>query len=110
MTSIVVSGGDRWLREQAPEDRPRMEHYVERVKDCSGRCATCAFRTGTDANRSRLVLYLVEMCMMREDTFMCHTGLAADETPHRPCAGFVALRDSLAGQFAAAPSEGMDNG
>jgi hypothetical protein len=26
---------------------------------------------------------------------MCHTGLADDETPHRPCAGYVALTEQF---------------
>lgn len=90
--TLTITGDRLWR--SAPDDagQQRMAGYVERVADCQGRCATCAFRAGTDANRSRLVLHLVEMCLGNGDTFMCHTGLADDEDPHRPCAGFVALR------------------
>jgi hypothetical protein len=90
--SLTITGPGLWRSRPDTKGAERMVGYVERVAECQGRCETCAFRTGTDANASRLVLHLVEMCLANGDTFMCHTGLADDEDPHRPCAGFTALR------------------
>lgn len=85
--TLTIVGGDRWTVPQTDAERAVMTMYAERVKETPGMCATCAFRPGTAANRSQLVLHLVDNCLLDEgNTFMCHTH--ADQ----PCAGFLALR------------------
>jgi hypothetical protein len=88
---ITIEGQENagaWAIPQNELERERMASFVEAVGDVPTRCATCAFRPGTDANRSRLVLHLVEMCLVGRQPFMCHCGEAPGT---RPCAGFKAL-------------------
>jgi hypothetical protein len=71
----------------------RMAALVALAGEPEGRCGTCALRPGTDANRSRMVVHLIESCLRDEtNTFMCHHGHEDGSEPSRPCAGFVALR------------------
>lgn len=89
--TLVVEGGDFWRRPQNATQATQMASYVQRIGNVPGRCVDCAFLAGSDANRSEMVLHLVDNCLVKDGTFCCHHG-AAD----RPCVGFVALRDSFA--------------
>lgn len=40
--------------------------------ECGGPCATCAFRPGTEANRSRHTLALARLCVEGITEFKCH--------------------------------------
>lgn len=92
-TDFTLTIEGPWRTPQRATERERMAQYITRVGDVPGRCADCAFREGSEASRSRLVLHLVEMCMLDEgNNFCCHHG-----EPDRPCAGFVALRESFQG-------------
>lgn len=75
--------------------RAAMVGFTRLAGDAPQRCSTCAFREGTDANKSILVPLQIEDCLVSGDTFMCHHGLKDDEKPYRQCAGYVALRDKL---------------
>jgi hypothetical protein len=95
-----ADAGSVWRVPQTPEEAERMRGYVQIVDDVagtgpSGRCGTCAFRPHTDANNSQMVLRLVERCLRRGGTFMCHAGLSEYRDPIRVCAGFVALRRAM---------------
>lgn len=49
------------------------------------RCATCAFRPGTEASRSELTLVKAQLCLISGTVFHCH------EAPGwEPCAGYLA--------------------
>lgn len=90
--NLTIIGGERWTKPQTSDEAATMAGFVARVADTPGRCADCAFRSGTDANRSQLVLHLVEMCLTGDQEFRCHHG--DDPTP--VCAGWKALIDSYA--------------
>jgi hypothetical protein len=93
MSTLVIEGGDRWRVEQREQERARMASYIARVDNVPGRCVDCAFREGSEASKSRLVLHLIEgVCLPDENNnFCCHHG-----EPDRPCVGFTALRESFA--------------
>lgn len=95
--------------EQNPEERAQMrtltrlaarenQRYPQQARKM---CATCAFRPGTEANRSRQVLRFVRDQIAREGMFHCHAGLPVDAdgfiraTPPRVCEGFVGLQIAL---------------
>jgi hypothetical protein len=46
------------------------------------RCATCAFRPGTEASRTETTVLMARLCLMSGETFECHERTA-------PCAGFL---------------------
>lgn len=48
------------------------------------RCATCAFRLGTEANGSPATLMDATKCVLERVPFFCHEHA-------RPCAGFAAM-------------------
>lgn len=50
-----------------------------------GRCGTCAFRAGTDANGCVATLMDALKCAAEGETFWCHEH-------DRPCAGWVTMR------------------
>lgn len=73
-------------------DRTFLDEATEACNEVSTRCGTCALRHGTDANRSRLVSLLIQRSLQNGQTFMCHSGVKEDETPSRPCEGFLHLK------------------
>lgn len=95
--------------EQDAEERRRMAQYVrwaERDQQLAHRrCVTCAFRPGTEANRSRVVLGMIEGCLLMHGTFNCHAGhvrVRGGFVNPRPgqekqmCAGFMSLYSTRA--------------
>lgn len=46
------------------------------------RCATCAYREGTEAANTPSTVFLAELCVMSGETFNCHED-------HRPCRGWA---------------------
>ena len=75
--------------EQGSEEARRMAYYVRLAERDSQladqRCATCAFRPGTEANRSARVLEMVEHALLMHGIFGCHVG-------HVPVAGGYVVR------------------
>lgn len=55
------------------------------------RCATCAFRPGTEASRDPTTLLMARLCLLGGDIFQCHEIERAGE----PCAGFLAAKIAL---------------
>lgn len=57
------------------------------------RCATCAYRKGTEANLTPSTTLLATLCEMSGDTFSCHED-------GRPCRGWAAevQRQQVAGE------------
>ena len=51
--------------------------------ECGGPCATCAFREGTEANRSELTLLRALFCVAGLVPFLCHEKPGA-------CRGWIA--------------------
>ena len=61
------------------------------------RCATCAFRAGTEANRHPLTLLTATGCVISGEPFYCHEGLESDDAdPTTACAGWAAARRAVA--------------
>lgn len=96
MTTLVVTGTGLFSRPPKEEEQAKFAAAVDQVKDVSERCGTCALRSGTDANNSRLVFLLIERCLVNGETFMCHHGVPEEASPTRPCAGFLALKQRSA--------------
>lgn len=51
-------------------------------------CGDCAFRNGSQANRS-FTSYDVLQCLLNEEPFYCHHG------EDRPCAGFARAKEKI---------------
>jgi hypothetical protein len=64
--------------------------FAEITGRAEGRCATCAFRPGTDANGSAATTMAAVKCILEQTPFECH------ERPGKLCAGFAALLDVTA--------------
>jgi hypothetical protein len=83
--TLTIDGGDRWTKPQTTREHRTMTVLMKLAGDPAGCCGTCAFRDGTEANRSQLVLHLIESCILDEgNTFMCHEA-------ERPCVGFMKM-------------------
>lgn len=85
--TLIIEGSGPWEARTTAVEARRMAAYVELIEGvrCQGRCATCAFRTGTPANGSSMVVRVIEMCVRNDESFRCHM----DE---RECAGFTAFK------------------
>lgn len=88
--TLTITGLGPWERPATPEEAKRMATYVAVAErhGAPGRCPTCAFRAGTDANRSSLVVRCVENAVLSGGTFGCHHD---PEEAARVCAGFLAF-------------------
>lgn len=57
------------------------------------RCSTCAFTSGTPANRSEITLLKAKLCVQACESFYCHENIHPDGTlppgEERLCTGFV---------------------
>lgn len=99
--------GPRWDETvQDADEARRMRAYVRFAErnnggPIAGLCKTCAFRPGTEANSSAVVLELIETAMLLGGRFNCHAGLPVNPAngcieegaePHVICRGFAALR------------------
>lgn len=85
--------------------------------DAGGPCATCAFRSGTEANRTPRTMQLARLCVEGGREFMCHEkpqlcrgfiaainlrGIPDDEEARRWCAAAGMAADVLAACIEAA--------
>jgi hypothetical protein len=64
--------------------------------ECGGkaRCATCAFRQGTEANGHPITVLKAMRILTYGGRFFCHEGLEPGEKPTHLCAGFLAARET----------------
>lgn len=62
----------------------------DNVRD--GRCATCAFRAGTNANGSLGTLANAIKCAVEDDVFLCHEY---NDHVNGPCRGWVIMHKHM---------------
>lgn len=90
--TLTITGVGPWERRATEAERLRMAVYVklsEEHSDSQGRCGTCAFRSGTDANGSSLVVRCVDMSLQSSGTFGCHSVAEGEE---KECVGYAILK------------------
>ena len=99
----------RWDDRPQTPDEQRLMGFLVRLAErrgVTGRCATCAFRPGTEANASGRVAEMIEECLIGGvGSFLCHhggdinprTGEMEDIPHQRVCAGFAAVRSREGG-------------
>lgn len=90
----------RMVRNLPTPDGIALGKELARLADASPmagrpRCATCAFRGGTEANGCAPTL--MDAIKSEGDTFWCH------ENEDKPCAGWAAARKELGGSTTVAP-------
>lgn len=57
------------------------------------RCETCAFRPGTEANRTAKTILSASKCLEGRRTFFCHEGeCTAEGFPLTPCRGYMGAK------------------
>lgn len=62
------------------------------------RCATRAYRAGTEASRNEHTVMTAKLCVMSGEAFFCHEPLGPGGEPTRLCVGFEAARVAQAAQ------------
>lgn len=94
LTLVIDGTSSIWRVPPTAAEKATMDGFIDRIekKRVRGRCATCAFRRGTEANSSGLVVRLVERCLtdpMENGEFRCHEDGRRDQA----CAGFAKVRE-----------------
>jgi hypothetical protein len=88
--TLTLTGMGLWEKRATDAEAMRMAIYVKmaEARGVQGRCDTCAFRSGTDANGSSLVVRCIDLSLQSGGTFGCHTV-------ERECAGFTAIKNEF---------------
>lgn len=94
--TMTIMGRGLFAAPATGADRAFLDEATAACAEVSTRCGTCALRAGTEANASRLVSLLIQRSLQNGQTFMCHSGVKENETPSRPCEGFLHLKKERA--------------